>query len=125
MPRFVVGCVLLCFCFAAASAQDAAKVDPKHYKVEMENDQVRILRAHYGPGEKSVMHSHPNAVAVFLNDGQVKFTFADGKTQDASGKAGQAMYTPAQVHSPENTGDKPFDVLVIELKGGAASTAKK
>ncbi len=44
-PRFVVGCAVLCFWAAAVSAQDAAKVDTKHYKVEMENDQVRILRA--------------------------------------------------------------------------------
>jgi quercetin dioxygenase-like cupin family protein len=119
-PRFIVGCAVLFFCVtAAASAQDAAKVDPKHYKVEMENAQVRILRVHYGPGEKSVMHSHPNTVAVFLSDGKVKFTYADGKTEDASGKAGQAQFTPAQVHSPENTGTEPFDLIVIELKGGA------
>ena len=51
-----------------ASAQDAAKVDPKHYKVELENDQVRVLRISYGPGEKSVMHSHPANVAVFLTE---------------------------------------------------------
>jgi len=123
-PRFVVGCAVLCFCAAAAVfAQDPVKVDPKHYKVELENAQVRILRVHYGPGEKSVMHSHPNSVAVFLSDGKVKFTYADGKTEDASGKAGQAQYTPAQVHNPENTGNAPFDVLVIELKG-AESTPK-
>jgi|ERR1022692_2534649 quercetin dioxygenase-like cupin family protein len=88
-------------------------------KVEFENAQVRILRVHYGPHEKSVMHSHPNAVAVFLNDGKIKFTFPDGKTQDADGKAGQAQYTPAQVHNPENTGDTAADVIVIELKNGA------
>jgi len=119
-PRFVVCCALLCFFVAAvAFSQDAAKVDPKHYKVEMENAQVRILRVHYGAHEKSVMHSHPNAVAVFLNDGKVKFTFPDGKTQDASGKAGDAQYTPAQTHNPENTGDTPMDIIVVELKGGA------
>ena len=49
---------------APAYAQDAVTVDPKHYKVEMENDQVRVLRIHYGAGEKSVMHSHPASVAV-------------------------------------------------------------
>jgi quercetin dioxygenase-like cupin family protein len=125
-PRFVAGCAVLCLFFVAAvSAQDPVKVDPKHYKVEMENDQVRILRVHYGAGEKSVMHSHPNTVAVFLSDGKVKFTYADGKTQDASGKAGQAMYAPATVHNPENVGDASMDILVIELKGAAASTAKK
>jgi hypothetical protein len=41
---------------------DPVAVDPQHYKVEMENDQVRALRITYGPHEKSVMHGHPAAV---------------------------------------------------------------
>ena len=61
-------------------AQDPVKVDAKHYKVEFENDQVRVLRITYGPGEKSVMHEHPGAVAVFLSGGKVKFTNAAGTT---------------------------------------------
>ena len=37
--------VALCLCLAPIlSAQDAAKVDPKHYSVVSENDQVRILK---------------------------------------------------------------------------------
>ena len=39
-------------------AQDAAEVDPEHYKVEFENDQVRVLRITYGPGDKSVQGGH-------------------------------------------------------------------
>jgi quercetin dioxygenase-like cupin family protein len=109
-------CALLFFCAAVGFAQDAAKVDPAHYKVEVENDQVRILRFHYGPHEKSVMHSHPNSVVVFLSDGKVKFSFPDGKTQDASGKAGDTQFTPAQVHLPENVGDKSIEGIVVELK---------
>ncbi|MGA8764266.1 MAG: cupin domain-containing protein [Candidatus Sulfotelmatobacter sp.] len=118
--RFVVSCAALCFFVAAvAVSQDAAKVDPKHYKVELENAQVRVLRFHYGPHEKSVMHSHPNTVAVFLNDGKIRFTFPDGKTQDVDGKAGEVQYTAAQVHNPENTGVAPMDGIVVELKGTA------
>jgi quercetin dioxygenase-like cupin family protein len=99
MKECALYCAVLCFGVAAvAFAQDAAKVDPTHYKVEFENAQVRILRFHYGPHEKSVMHSHPDSVAMFLTDGSVKFTFPDGKTQDASGKAGVAQFTPATVH---------------------------
>lgn len=103
----------------SASAQDAVKVDPKHYKVEFENEQVRVLRVHYGPGEKSVMHEHPANVAVFLTDGTGRFTLADGKTQDAAFKAGRTIASPAQQHLPSNTGDKPYELIVVELKGGA------
>lgn len=98
-------------------AQDAAKVDAKHYTVAFENDQVRVLKVHYGPGEKSTMHSHPNTVAVFITDAKGRFTFPDGKTQDFDVKAGEAMADTAKTHLPENTSDKAFDVVVIELKG--------
>src|SRR5262249_34987770 len=55
-----------------AAAEDSVAVDPKHYKVEFQNDRVRVLRIKYGPGEKSVMHAHPATVAVFLTPGQAK-----------------------------------------------------
>jgi len=126
--RILLLSAMVCLLAAtAAVAQDAAKVDPKHYKVESENAQVRILRVHYGPHEKSVMHSHPDGVAVYLTNGTMVFHFPDGKTQNATGKAGQALFTPAIVHQPENTGDKPFDAIVIELKSSpaGANSSKK
>ena len=101
-------------------AQDAVKVDPKHYTVVSENDKVRIVKVHYGPGEKSVMHSHPNLVAVFLNDSKGQFTFPDGKKQDISAKAGDAQYEDAVTHLPENTGDNGMDIILVELKGHSA-----
>jgi quercetin dioxygenase-like cupin family protein len=97
-------------------AQDATKVDPKHYKVEFENDKVRVLRITYAPGEKSVMHEHPDAVAVFLTDEKGKFTLPDGKTLETSQKAGSTLWTPAGKHLPENTGDKPFELILVEMK---------
>src|SRR3982075_2260862 len=95
--------LVVCLCLAPfLQAQDAAKVDPKHYTVLSENDQVRILKAHYGPHEKSVMHSHPATVAVFLTDADGKFTFPGGKTQLLTTKAGDSQYTAAGTHLPEN-----------------------
>ena len=117
--------VVLCVCIVPIlSAQDAVKVDPKHYTVVSENAQVRILKVHYGPHEKSVMHSHPPGVAVFLTDSKARFSFPDGKTEDVNSKAGDARYTPAVTHLPENLGDNGMDVIVIELKGKAAKAAK-
>jgi len=122
--RFVFGCAIVCFGMTAvAFCQDAVKVDPAHYKVEVENAQVRVLRVHYGPHEKSVMHSHPDSVAVFLTNGNIRMTDGNGKTQDMPAKAGQTMYTPAQVHLPENIGDAPFELILVELKGPAGKSS--
>jgi quercetin dioxygenase-like cupin family protein len=118
--------VALCVCFAPIlSAQDAAKVDPKHYTVVSENDQVRILKVHYGPHEKSVMHSHPASVAVFLTDAKGQFSYPDGKTESFAGKVGDARYGAATTHLPENTGDNGMDVIVVELKGKATEAEMK
>ena len=117
--------VMLSVCFVPfLSAQDAAKVDPKHYTVVSENDQVRILKVHYGPHEKSVMHSHPASVAVFLTDANGQFGYPDGKKEAFTVKAGDAQYSAPATHLPENTGDKGMDVIVVELKGKAAHPAK-
>jgi quercetin dioxygenase-like cupin family protein len=110
------GALLLTGSVAAAWAQDAVKVDPKHYTVISENDQVRIVKVHYGPHEKSVMHSHPNAVAVMLTDLKAEFTLPDGKKQTMTAKAGEAQYTAAQTHLPENTSDQGMDLILVELK---------
>jgi len=97
--------------------QDPVKVDPKHYSIEFENDKVRVLRIKYSPGEKSVMHGHPPSVAVFVTDGHYRFTYPDGETEDIRTKAGQVQHFDAFEHNPENLGDKPFEVIAVELKG--------
>jgi quercetin dioxygenase-like cupin family protein len=126
MRKLAFCAVAVCFSFIPALlAQDAVKVDPKHYSVVSENDQVRILKIHYGPHEKSVMHSHPNLVAVFLTDSKVKMTLPNGKTEERSVAKGQAMWTDAGTHLPENVGDTAMDGILVELKGkaGAAKPA--
>lgn len=108
-----------------AIAQDAVKADPKHYKVELENDDVRVLRIHYEPGEKSVMHEHIKGVAVFLTDYQVKFTAPTGEEIPVSGKAGQVIWTDGDKHQPENTGKKALEVIQIEMKDKLAGAFDK
>ena len=128
MQRLVLLCAVLYLCLTASlMAQDAVKADPKHYSVVSENDQVRILKVHYGPHEKSVMHSHPNLVSIFLTDAKVKMTTPDGKSQDMTMPKGQATWADAGTHLPENLNDTPLEGFLIELKGKAPAkpAAKK
>ena len=95
---------------------DSVTADPKHYTVESEDKHIRVVRIRYGPHEKSVMHSHPALVAVFLTDSNFKFTYTDGKTEDTLAKAGDILTHEAFEHLPENMSDKPFEAIAIELK---------
>lgn len=115
MRKVLYGALLFAFALPV-SAQDPVKVDPKHYKVEFENDDVRVLRVTYEPGEKSVMHEHPGTVAVFLNGQRVKFTYPDGKTEEMMAKTGEARWNDAVTHLPENMGKQRMELILIEQK---------
>jgi hypothetical protein len=75
--------------------RDAVQADPQHYTVELENDQVRVLRTRYGPGEKSVPHAHPPHLAIFLTDAHMRFNDQAGGPPEAQTKAGQVVQLPA------------------------------
>ncbi len=122
---FVLTLFVLALAVPSVLAQDPTKVDSKHYKVEFENSKVRILRVHYGPHEKSVMHRHPDSIAIFPNDGKVKFTYPGGKTEEREMKAGQTLFTPAVRHLPENLTDKDMEVILVELKTPKSKPAAK
>jgi len=122
---FFLALFVLALAVPSVLAQDPTKVDAKHYKVEFENSKVRIVRVHYGPHEKSVMHRHPDAIAIFQNDGKVKFTYPGGKTEEREMKAGQTLFTPAVRHLPENVTDNDMDVILVELKTPKPKPAAK
>lgn len=105
-------------------AQDVVKADPAHCAAMSENSQVRIVKCHFGPGEKLNMHSHPDSVVVFLTDSKGEQISADGKKEDVIHKAGDAIYQPAITHESQNTGDTENSAVVIELKGKNSKTAK-
>jgi hypothetical protein len=89
---------------APVSKLDPVKTDPKHYKVELENEHVRVLRIHFGPHEKGETHEHIlNRVVLNLND-------------QTSGKADDVRVAGAATHAEENTSDQPADRIAVELK---------
>lgn len=121
MRRALFLAAIVCLAVLTAKAQDPVKVDPKHYKVEFENAQVRVLRIYHDAHEKMPMHEHPAGVVIWLTDGREKETTADGKTLDVQGKAGQVSWIAPTKHAVENIGDKPFEIIFVELKAKPAA----
>src|SRR5271170_6443811 len=89
---------------APASKLDPTVVDAKHYKVEFENDQVRILRVHYDAHDKGELHEHIlKRVVFYLND-------------QPGAKLDDVRISGAATHTEQNAGDQPADRIAVELK---------
>jgi quercetin dioxygenase-like cupin family protein len=99
------------------TALDPVKVDPKHYKVELENDQVRVVHVTFGPHEAAPLHEHQlKRVMVYLTDARTKVTAADGTVDETPRKAGDIVTGGAAKHSEINMTDHKVEILVTELK---------
>ena len=89
---------------APVTKLDPVAVDGRHYKVEFENEHVRVLRIHFEPREKGLTHEHIlNRVVLYLND-------------QAAAKADEVRMAGAATHAEENASDQPADRIAVELK---------
>src|ERR1700723_440480 len=113
----------VCLVTASMLAQDPTKVEPKHYKLDFENDRVQVVSVHYGPHEKSVLHDHPGGVVVSLTDAHLRFTDENGKVREGYSKAGESRWYAPFKHRVENLGDTVYDAVYIGIKGKVAASA--
>lgn len=119
MLRFVVSALA-----AFGVLQDPITSLPDAYKVQFENDYVRIVRVHYAAGAKLPEHTHPPGMTmyVYLND-------SDGVTFRHSGNNNRSVTRPPvtagairlsggpeEHHTAENPSTSPSDFLRIALK---------
>jgi quercetin dioxygenase-like cupin family protein len=96
---------------------DPLKVDPKHYTLEFENPQVRVLRVKLEPHGVSPMHAYStDRVMVYLTDQQLWTKDTAGKVETVVHKAGDVAWAKPLVHAARNLSDKPFEAVIIEVK---------
>ena len=89
---------------APKTTLDPAVVDPSHYSVVLENDQVRVLRIHFEPHDKGQQHEHIlNRIVLYLNDQE-------------RAKADDVRMAGAATHTEENASGQSADRIAVELK---------
>jgi hypothetical protein len=116
---------LLAFASAGAQAQDAAKVQPRAYKVVLENEQVRVVEFNSRPGMGvcgTGMHSHPAHLSVALSPARVKVKLPDGKVIEARNAVGDVWWSEAETHEVENISGRDVRALIVELKPQAGKS---
>jgi hypothetical protein len=100
---------------------------PNEYRLEFENEFVRVSRVRFPARGKVPMHAHPSpgGVLVAVTDQEARLTAPDGSTREVHYKAGQvrwAIPTPQvdgsvqSAHAEENLADKPFELIRIDPK---------
>jgi hypothetical protein len=105
-------------------AQDPVKVAPQAYKLDFENDWVKVLRVHYAAKEKIPEHDHPatGAAYVYLNDSgpvifkHVGLSYGAITRPAIKARSFRVWYAVKETHEVENTGDTPSDSVRIEFK---------
>jgi quercetin dioxygenase-like cupin family protein len=112
---FYAAWLSLCF-WSVAFAQDPTKVEPTHYVLAFENEYVQVVNVHYGPHEKSGLHSHMGGVVVVLTAGHLRLTDENGKTQEVFAKPGDPRWFPPFKHQVENLGDTTYNAVYIGIK---------
>ena len=125
VSKYFWSSALLYLATVSALAQDPTKVEPKHYKLDFENDRVQVVTVHYGPHEKSALHEHPGGVVISLTEAHLRFTDENGKVREVFSKPGEARWYPPFKHRVENLGDTPYDAVYVGVKGKLAAANGK
>jgi hypothetical protein len=101
---------------AESTPLDAIRLQPWRFKVELENEHVRIVRLRFDAREKGIMVHHPPRVLATITDVAVNLKFADGHTDERGAPAGVAAWLAAETLQTENARDEPLEVVLIEPK---------
>src|SRR4051812_31723375 len=102
--RIVLGMSLAFVAFRRAPAQDAVRMQPRSYRVALENDSVRVLDYNGRPGRGVCgdgVHSHPAHLTVLLTPAKVRVR-EGGKAFIAENKPGDVFWSEAVTHETEN-----------------------
>lgn len=124
MRRFLAAAVLVAPMAATVAAQDPTKTIPGSYKVQFENDHVRVVRVHYDAGAKLPEHTHPagTTVYVYLTDSEgVAFKHVGGSNSVVTRppvKAGGIRVATGREehHTAENNSSTASDFLRVFFK---------
>jgi beta-alanine degradation protein BauB len=88
---------------------------------QFENDDVTVWKTVVPPNLPLAMHTHQHPrVIIPLTGGTMKVAYEDGSSETHTWEAGKAYWLSSaegkKRHSDVNTGDKPIEVMVVELK---------
>jgi hypothetical protein len=96
--------------------RDPVRVDPQHFKLDLDNEQVRVVHLSMKGSESTPMHEETELLAVCIKECHVRLSRPDGKFQDVHMQAGDARWVWEETRSEKNLSKEPLDMLLIEIR---------
>jgi len=115
---FVIGMAAVGFAAGVAFAQTLAQTGREP---QFQNAQVKVWKSLVLPNQPLPMHRHEHPrVLVALTGGKMKILEDTGQFEVHDWQTGKAYWLPANApgthHQDVNVGDKPIEVMVVELQ---------
>ncbi|MGC1298310.1 MAG: hypothetical protein WA869_25055 [Alloacidobacterium sp.] len=88
---------------------------------QFENEDVKVWKSIVMPNTPLTMHRHDHPrVIIALSGGTMKIVAPDGAAEAHVWETGKAYWLPTNppntMHADVNAGDKPIEVMVVELE---------
>lgn len=100
-------------------AADLLIADPVHYKLELENQWVRVIHESMPPHEGVKFHTHPDpgGVVVLLTNQNLRQETPDGKVKILTdGFPGRITWAAGRTHRGDNLMDTNYEYIEVEPK---------
>jgi TonB family protein len=98
------------------SVLDPVALDPRHFRVALENEHLRVLLLHAGPHEVTQDAQFSAGVLISLYDAHTNKAWADGTHGEDRRIAGAVSWEKDGLYSIQNLDEKPLDSVLLELK---------
>ncbi|MBB5344211.1 cupin domain-containing protein [Tunturibacter empetritectus] len=111
--------------FAAAALSTSVLISQVEQKTkrfpQFENPDVKVWKTIVMPNQPLAMHHHDHPrVIIALTGGNMNIVDPSGNIEPHVWETGKAYWLPAMapntLHSDINAGDKPMEVMVVELE---------
>jgi quercetin dioxygenase-like cupin family protein len=107
-----------------SGALDAVAAAPKHHRLAMENEHVRVLETRIEPGETVPLHTHcwPAAYYIlswsdFVRRNEQGEVTLDTRQAGVAFEPGQSIWSGTlEAHTLENVGKSAIHLISVEVK---------
>jgi beta-alanine degradation protein BauB len=118
LSHALVGVVVLLCTVAVMRSQQAQQTQRIP---QFENDDVKVWKSVVYPNAPLTMHRHEHPrVIIALSGGTMKIVENSGAAESHVWETGKAYWLPKNppntMHADVNAGDKPIEVMVVELE---------